>query len=475
MSTYTFRPMCPKCGEELFPPDAAFCTQCGAKVTRDVSVYEIAFDDSDSGEETISVEQERTVSSEEDYPRPVERSSATVPAEGDTPVPAPPVPAQERKSEFQEEPGTEQPEQQQASSPQPEPTGDDESAKETDAAGAHGVSSFGMPQPYYIPVVQPASGPGYAKAKDHSGRKLNRKMTAEIVALAVVGVAIITVAGFLVWKRVIAPSREYNRACSLLEEGEYDDAIDIFESLGDYKDSSDRITESRYEKACSNLEDEEYLTAEELFRELGDYRNSEEMAAESRYRYGISLLDTEHYEEAISIFEALDGYSESEDYLNESKYQYCRANRYCFDENTYEYLCYLKSISYQQSDSLYHEIFDVRAEEAFANTAQNDNSTLVYSVSKYCTFFHIGFNVYGGTPGEEFTLYRIVTYPDGTRANGSNDSWGNVENGTTCSLTWEKGIYPLYPEFCATGTMYVDIYNKKNGKRILRMTVYVTE
>ena len=340
--------------------------------------------------------------------------------------------------------------------------------------------SYSNQQPYPYPGAYPGgmlpvSGWQQKQAKaNHPFANVNKKkwLVPAIIA-AVAGLIIITGTTFAVWKYAIGPRNEYNRACSLLEEGKYDDAIEIFGNLGSYKDSEEMITESKYQKARSFLENGEYSKAEEMFRELGSYKDSADMVLESKYRYGLSLLENKEYTKAVSVFEELGDYSDSRDCANKAKFMYCQANANCTDTLTYEYLKYLTDISYAGSDTLYHQIYDIRINVAFLNSDKNDKTTINNSTSIKDRYFHVGFDVYGGTPGENLLIYRVITYPGGERVSSVNDPWKNVQNATRCSIYWSEGIYKN-PEYGKTGNMYIDIYNKKTNKRIKRITVAIT-
>lgn len=52
----------------------------------------------------------------------------------------------------------------------------------------------------------------------------------------------------LIYGIVIVPSIKYNEALALVESKNYDEAIAIFEELGDYSDSADKIPETKYKK-----------------------------------------------------------------------------------------------------------------------------------------------------------------------------------------------------------------------------------
>ena len=325
-----------------------------------------------------------------------------------------------------------------------------------------------MPYPGYAPSA-------YVQGKNaKAGGRPKKKWVLPVVLSVVAGVLLLSAVGFGVWKTMLGPSREYDKACGLMEEGRYDDAIELFEGLGDYKDSGDKITESKYQKACAALENGDYQTAEEFFKKLGDYRDSSDKALESKYRYGISLIEGGYYTKAVEVFEELEDYSDSRDYQNEAKYLYCQENCNCTDETTFAYLSYLKSIGYKDCEDMYLSIYAIHLDVAFINADPNDETTVNYSVSKYNTYFHMGFDVTGGTPGETFTLYRVIIYPDGTKYNSSDDPWANIGNGSRCSIYWSDGLY-TNPQYGSAGSFYIDIYNQSTKKRIKRFTIRITD
>ena len=70
----------------------------------------------------------------------------------------------------------------------------------------------------------------------------------------------------------------YQKAIALEEAGEYNQAILIYEKLGDYKDCMERIEkvkiELRYQEAVKEEEEENYSGALQIYEELGEYKDS---------------------------------------------------------------------------------------------------------------------------------------------------------------------------------------------------------
>ena len=89
------------------------------------------------------------------------------------------------------------------------------------------------------------------------------------------------IAFLIVLATVIIPSRNYNKAVTLMEAGQYEEAITAFEALGDYKDNAEQIA------AC------------------------EASIHEQNYNEAVALMEAEQYEEAIPMFEALGNYKDS--------------------------------------------------------------------------------------------------------------------------------------------------------------------
>ena len=166
----------------------------------------------------------------------------------------------------------------------------------------------------------------------------------------------------------------YDGAVLLLENGFYEQAIEVFTELGDYKDSAEKRLEAQdkvygpqYAVAFSLYLDKQYDAAYEVFITFGDYRDSQKKAEDclaeiyksaigqydaakyvngqklfswlaergykdsakqadacetaikdGEYNAAVALMDAKKYEEAIKAFEALNGYRDSETKLDEA-------------------------------------------------------------------------------------------------------------------------------------------------------------
>ena len=106
------------------------------------------------------------------------------------------------------------------------------------------------------------------------------ELVAKIKKTAIIGTPIIAViiAFIVILNTVIIPNGKYNSAVSLMQKGEYEEAIAAFKAIDGYKDSEDQIKNVKYNSA-------------------------------------VSLMQKGEYEEAIAAFEAMDGYKDSEDQI----------------------------------------------------------------------------------------------------------------------------------------------------------------
>lgn len=107
------------------------------------------------------------------------------------------------------------------------------------------------------------------------------------VLLLIIGIlAALAVVGYF----VILPEYNYQEACDALKRGSYSYAISCFEDLGDYKDSQDKILESKYRYVEDNLDNSNHTTFDYL-KELKyeNYKDSAEIY-EDLYEWKIEVF-----------------------------------------------------------------------------------------------------------------------------------------------------------------------------------------
>ncbi len=114
-----------------------------------------------------------------------------------------------------------------------------------------------------------------AESKSSTAKKL-RKIFALFALLAVAVIAILI---FFESRSSLRCSLNYNEASSLYAAGEYEEAGQIFKSLGYYKNSADMAKWCDYGAACNLYYSGNYSMAKAIFESLGNFSNSADWAA----------------------------------------------------------------------------------------------------------------------------------------------------------------------------------------------------
>lgn len=129
----------------------------------------------------------------------------------------------------------------------------------------------------------------------------------------------------------------YVKACELLNNNDYHNAIEEFEKIVDYNDSVEKIKIAKYELAISFYKSKKYDEAKPIFLELGDYEKSEYYLAkinlaqkeESQkiiYDEACDLLKKEKFDEALENFKSIIDYRDSDDKVKDCENQIKRRN-----------------------------------------------------------------------------------------------------------------------------------------------------
>ena len=114
-------------------------------------------------------------------------------------------------------------------------------------------------------------------------------------------------------------SSDYKKALELEIGGRYEEAREIFISLGDYSDSKEQVKACNYELGCLLIDDEQYSEAAEIFEALGEYKNSSQYLKKANYELAMDLLEDGSYTKAQTIFAALGNYLDSPQRVEECK------------------------------------------------------------------------------------------------------------------------------------------------------------
>lgn len=173
--------------------------------------------------------------------------------------------------------------------------------------------------------------------QEREAEKKESKKRKKIAAIIIPAV-IICIAAFVLYSKVLVPSRNYNHAVTLLEDGQYESAIAAFEALGDYKDSAEQVEVAKLAR-IEEINSEKYIEAERLlaagkydaaikaFRELGSYRDSPQRITEIentvKYENAEHAISTGDYYSAYRILVTLDGsYKDTSRLISELREQH---------------------------------------------------------------------------------------------------------------------------------------------------------
>lgn len=103
----------------------------------------------------------------------------------------------------------------------------------------------------------------------------------------------------------------YIQAEDLLMNGEYDEAAQMFISLGSFQDAATRVMQAGYKKAEAALKEKRYSEAAELFALVGGYSNAMERRSECNYCLADQKYQQGELDEALKMFSQLGAYSDS--------------------------------------------------------------------------------------------------------------------------------------------------------------------
>ncbi len=132
--------------------------------------------------------------------------------------------------------------------------------------------------------------------------KKRKKKRIIILASIIVGIMLV-IASIIIYKKVIKPANKYNAAEMLMDDGKYQDAINLFSELGSYKDVDKRIAECEILLGKEYYEKKDYKSAVELF--IKHYDDSE--AKKYVYKCFIDIAGLDYYNaylDAVIEFDA---------------------------------------------------------------------------------------------------------------------------------------------------------------------------
>lgn len=207
-------------------------------------------------------------------------------------------------------------------------------------------------------------------------------------------------------------NKEYQEALSSIQAGDYAAAIEILESLGDFKDSEEKLVETKCEYASNLVGSGDYITAIDVLESIADYGGVSAKLAETKYEYASELLSIGSYGDAEKIYESLGDYSDSEDMMN-----YCR---YLSGTEA------LNNLNYNEAASIFRTVNGSYKEDAermieainCIDVADEITATLQnqYSLSlpdSYLHFFSLDFDLKFYYDVQSYSYYFDIYFPEG--------------------------------------------------------------
>ena len=104
-------------------------------------------------------------------------------------------------------------------------------------------------------------------------------------------------------------NQKYSSANSAFDSGDYETAINMYEELGNYKESKNKLLESKYCFAKKFMEAKKYSELIEEFKKIEDYKDAKDLIVSCdrsiRYDEAISLAKSGRYEAALIKIKSL--------------------------------------------------------------------------------------------------------------------------------------------------------------------------
>ena len=156
------------------------------------------------------------------------------------------------------------------------------------------------------------------EAADKAAAEAAAKKTKKVLSI-VIPIAVLCVAALLIFK-VFIPNSRYNKAVTLLDAGQYEEAIIAFEELNGYKDSANMIEEARcskiYDEAEKQFASGNYDASISMFASIEPYRDSssrikevtraqEAAEMDALFQHANELIASENYKDAAVVLDSL--------------------------------------------------------------------------------------------------------------------------------------------------------------------------
>lgn len=166
--------------------------------------------------------------------------------------------------------------------------------------------------------------------KEAAAAKAHAKKMGKIAAIVVPILVVLIVAAVII-SNSVKKSNAYEFALSLVESGQYEDAIEHFAALGDYKDSAEQIENiksKQYDEALQLYSDGKYEEAILFFEKIESFKDANVLRSTAEqaiadYNEAIKCLSFHSYEQNLLAYQLLQKagkYKDAEELLDSFEY-----------------------------------------------------------------------------------------------------------------------------------------------------------
>ncbi len=148
----------------------------------------------------------------------------------------------------------------------------------------------------------------------HVGRK---------IAIILAVLLFLGIGAWLAYRQLFGPYAKYQQAVRAENDGQYEEAIELYEALGDYEDSPARIEFCRAQIALNQMRDGNYEAAYEVLKDMPEF---ESYAADCLYSMGVLAYNNGDYDGAWDYVGRLQ--AEYPDYENTKQLEECCSYEY---------------------------------------------------------------------------------------------------------------------------------------------------
>ena len=153
-----------------------------------------------------------------------------------------------------------------------------------------------------------------AEIEQQKKARNKKTVTVTLILLLLLGLS------WMIYQGVYLPDKKYKEAEAHFRGARYENAAEIFEELGEYKDSKTKAKDAYYRNAVQQYDQKNYNLAAEGFAQLGDYQQSQLFHLEARFELAKELHENKLHQDAIEILQELKNSSNNETIISNTKY-----------------------------------------------------------------------------------------------------------------------------------------------------------